>query len=331
MTTAGRGDGPVMPWWVSSSGWVIRRLPAGRFRAAALVAKRSAAPFVAQMAREHGGARFWCDLDDDIARDVCLVGNYEPQVSRVVTRLLSPGMTIVDAGANWGYFTLLAASRVGRTGRVMAFEPDPRVFALLERNLALNPFPHVVALPMAAGRAAGTLTLEGYEPDAHNRGISRVRENDAPASPTSFTVHAARMDDVLRERGVDGVDFIKIDVEGAEDAVLEGMRDGLAAGRYRRVLLELHPALLAERGPDAGRLLRDLPCVGLRGMGLRSLGRGREAGRLRHVDGHRGAPAAHRPRAGIGPMAAHVMDAPGYTAALVCGRREAGCGMRDSG
>ena len=256
MTTAGRGDGPLAPWWVRSSGWVIRRLPAGRFRAAALVAKRSAAPFITRLSPEHGGARFWCDLDDDIARDVCLIGNYEPQVSRVVMRLLSPGMTVVDAGANWGYFTLLAASQVGRTGRVIAFEPDPRVFDLLERNLALNAFPHAVALPMAAGRAAGTLTLDGYDPHAHNRGISRVREGGAAASPTSsptsFTVAAARLDDVLRERGVGEVDFIKIDVEGAEDAVFEGMRDGLAAGRYRRVLVELHPALLAERGltPD---------------------------------------------------------------------------------
>jgi FkbM family methyltransferase len=236
------------PWWVRSAGWMIRRLPAGRFRAAALIAKGTHEPFVARMSPDHGGARFWCDLADDIARDVCLVGNYEPQVSRVVTRLLSPGMTVVDAGANWGYFTLLAASLVGPLGRVLAFEPDPRVFDLLQRNLTLNRFPHVTALPLAAGRAAGSLTLDGYDADAHNRGISRVRQDGAPASATSFKVGAARMDDVVAERGIDVIDLVKIDVEGAEDAVLDGMRAGLRTGRYRRVLIELHPAILAERG-----------------------------------------------------------------------------------
>ena len=260
---AGQTAGAV-PWWVGPAAWMIRRLPAGRFRAAALIAKGTYEPFVARMAPDHGGARFWCDLADGIARDVCLVGHYEPQVSRVVTQLLSPGMTVVDAGANWGYFTLLAASLVGPAGRVLAFEPDPRVFDLLQRNLSLNAFAHVTALPLAASRSTTTLVLDGYAENASNRGVSRVREGGS-ASATSFLVHAARMDDVLEQREIRAVDLIKIDVEGAEDAVLDGMRAGLAAGRYRRILIELHPALLAERGqsPDqCCQMLRDAGYIG---------------------------------------------------------------------
>jgi FkbM family methyltransferase len=218
---------------------------------------------VARLPAEYGGPNFWCDLSDDIARDVCLVGSYEPQVTRVLTRLLSPGMTVVDVGANWGYFTLLAASRVGPTGRVVAFEPDPRMFRLLERNLALNAFPHVEALPVAAGRSAEALTLEGYAADARNRGTSRVCDGE-PADSTSFVVPSGRMDELLREQGC-VIDLIKIDVEGTEDAVLDGMRDGLCAGRYRRVLVELHPQLLAARGLTPDRCCAALIAAGYTG------------------------------------------------------------------
>lgn len=200
------------------------------------------------MPAEAGGLLFSCDLLDEIARDVCLCGSYEPQETRLLSRLLRRGMTVVDAGANWGYFTLLSAHIVGTTGRVVSLEPDPRVFALLQRNLSLNDLPQVTALALAAGASRGTLTLDGYHAFAANRGVSRIDAHADPLRSTTFTVACERVDDVIGERGVDAVDLVKIDVEGAEDGVLAGMEAGLRTHRYRRVLLELHPTLLAERG-----------------------------------------------------------------------------------
>lgn len=239
---------PTAPAWTRAAAAIIRRLPAGRYRAAAMVARARPRPFVARMPDHAGGLMFWCDLGDDIARDVCLAGDYEPQETRLLSLLLRPGMTVIDAGANWGYFTLLCAHLVGAGGRVLALEPDPRMCALLRRNIDLNRLSGVDALPIAAGRAPGTLLLRGHDPASGNRGVSRVDADADPSSSTTFTIASERLDDLLAARGMGEVDLVKIDVEGAEDAVLEGMRAGLGAHRYRRVLLELHPALLAGRG-----------------------------------------------------------------------------------
>src|SRR6185436_6225769 len=129
-----------------------------------------------------------CDLSEEIARDACLVGIYEPQETWLVSRLLRPGMTAVDVGANWGYFTLLCAHLVGATGRVLSLEPDPRVFELLQENLALNDLPHVTPLPLAAAASCGTLTLDGYGPADTNRGVSRIHANADPLRPSTFSV-----------------------------------------------------------------------------------------------------------------------------------------------
>lgn len=267
-------DEQEAPVWVRGAAAVIRRLPAGRFRAAAFVARARPRPFVARMPEAAGGSRFWCDLADEIARDVCLTGEYEPQETRLLSLLLQPGMTVVDAGANWGYFTLLAAHLVGSRGRVVALEPDPRMWALLEWNTRLNRLGQVEALPIAAGRERGTLTLEGHDSASGNRGVSRIVADADPHSATTFTVASARLDDLLTERGVGDVDLVKIDVEGAEDAVLDGMRAGLAAGRYRRVLIELHPGLLAARGVGMDACCGALAAAGYLGWAFDHSARG---------------------------------------------------------
>lgn len=236
------------------------------------------------MPPDAGGLLFWCDLADEIARDVCLVGTYEPQETQVLSSLLRSGMTVVDAGANWGYFTLLSAHRVGRSGRVLALEPDPRVFALLQRNLSLNDLPHVRALPLAAGASPGTLTLDGYNPSATNRGVSRIHASADPLSATTFSVTCEPLDHLLTAQAIDIVDLLKIDVEGAEDAVLAGMTDGLRAHRYRRVLLELHPALLAERGVTVDACCRTLAAAGYIGWSFdHSAAAGRRAAYAREM------------------------------------------------
>jgi FkbM family methyltransferase len=272
--TDGAGGDPVSaPWWVAPGRRLIRALPAGRFRAAALAARSTAAPFVARMSPDHGGARFWCDLRDTIARDVCLIGIYEPQVSQVMAALLGSATAsavsstvVVDVGANWGYFTLMAAELVGRSGRVLAVEPDPRMFALLQRNLSLNGLSQVDAVACAAGADRETRWLHGYADGAENRGVSRIRAGAGTADGvTAFAVRTAPLDLLLDERNIGAVDLIKIDVEGFEADVLGGMADGLATQRYRRIVIELHPALLAERGTTAEECAARLLAAGYTG------------------------------------------------------------------
>jgi FkbM family methyltransferase len=251
---------------VRAAAALIGRLPAGRSRAAARIAAWSPRPFIARAATPAGDFRFWCDLADEIARDACLLGAYEPQVTRVVEALVTPGATVVDVGANWGYFALLAARLAGPDGRVIALEPDPRPFALLERNRALNAFEGLLPLPLAAGAGRETVALDGYADGATNRGVSRTRRV-APDERADLhpRVASVALDALLDEHGIGAVDLVKIDVEGAEDGVLAGMMAGLRTRRYRRVLIELHPSLLAERGVTADACCEPLRAAGYRG------------------------------------------------------------------
>lgn len=251
------------PWPVRALRNVLRRLPRGRYRLLAALAP-SHGRFTARLADELGAARFTCDLSDALSREVCFTGLYEPPVTRVFQRHVRRGGTVVDAGANWGYFSLIAASACGPEGKVMALEPDPRQFAALSRNLALNRFEHVEAIQAAAAASAGRLTLIGYEHDAANRGVSRLRAaiDEGPDAPR-FEVRATTIDALTSSSAA--VDLVKIDVEGAEDLVLRGMQNGLRARRYRAILLELHPAMLSARGLDPGSCVRVLLDFGYRG------------------------------------------------------------------
>lgn len=202
--------------------------------------------FPARLADDVGGARFACDLGDQIAREVCLTGLYEPPVTRVLQHHLPAGGTAVDLGANWGYFSLVAAAAVGPSGTVLALEPDPRQFNALSGNVAANGFRQVSPLQAAAAAREGRVSLVGYEEGAANRGVSRIA--GPSAAGRRFDVRSMSVDDLTA--ACPRVDLVKIDVEGAEDAVLDGMREGLSSRRYRALLVEVHPDLLRGGGID---------------------------------------------------------------------------------
>jgi FkbM family methyltransferase len=194
--------------------------------------------FIARFSASRSELSFVCDLRDGIAREVCFLGGYGPQETRLLCTLLAPGMTVIDVGANWGYFTLVAASIVGPRGRVIALEPEPRVFALLKENLLLNHLSHVLALREAATDRASTMPLYGFDEDGGNWGVSSV----VLASPGAVRTRVVGrpVDAVVRDADLASVDLVKIDVEGHELEVLAGMADGLGRGCYRRVIIEWH-------------------------------------------------------------------------------------------
>ena len=257
-------SGPTLlqEWRIRGLRAVIRAVPRGRYSAMARLAP-SRGQLEAHLAPDAGGARFHCDLADQIQREVCFTGLYEPPVTRVFQQQLSPGGIAVDVGANWGYFTLIAAPLVGSGGRVIALEPDPRQHQALLRNIESNAFAHVTAHRAAASSATGRVSLAGYHDAATNRGVSRIAIAKDDASAPRFEADATTIDELTRD--LPRVDVVKIDVEGAEDLVLEGMRQGLAARRYRAVLLELHPDALRARGVPPERCLDALADAGYRG------------------------------------------------------------------
>ena len=228
------------PLWFRAARAAIRRLPAGRFRVFNRLARHVPLPPFADRLND-GGLLYRCDLRHLIAREICLTGRYAPTEGTLVRASLPPGGTFVDVGANIGYFALVGAALVGESGRVVALEPDPRMAAELRQNLALNGLGRVAVLEVAAADAEGEATLKGYAEEGGNWGVSTLSPAASPLGRPAFSVRCAPLDRVLDEAGVGAVDLVKVDVEGAEARVLRGMRDGLRTGRYRRVLVELHP------------------------------------------------------------------------------------------
>lgn len=152
-----------------------------------------------------------------------------------------PGQVVVDVGAHIGVFTLMAARRVGPAGRVVSFEPSPRTQELLRRNLAANGLSWVRFHPLAVADAEGSAELFVADDASNNPAADTLT---ASAGRKGVTVRLRRLDDVLAEEGVTRVDHLKIDVEGAEQRVLDGAPRTLAA--TRRIVMEVHPPRVAK-------------------------------------------------------------------------------------
>lgn len=182
-------------------------------------------------ARTRYGFKFKADLGDWLGQYVYLTGVYEPPTARVIAELLEPGETFIDVGANSGFFTLLASSRVGPGGRVLSFEPVPSMHKRLLENIALNDMNNVAVHVAALSNAEGVLPLfEG--PEGH-KGISSLRHIDNSAATIEVkTLPLDSFGDTLST-----LKLVKIDVEGAEQLVLEGMTN---------ILHKYHPYLVIE-------------------------------------------------------------------------------------
>lgn len=156
-------------------------------------------------------------MGDWLGTHVYLEGEYEPETTSVVRQLLRPGDTVLDVGANVGYYTLLAASLVGPAGKVYAFEPAPCTRQRLIDNIVLNRLTNVHVKAEAITDQQQTLTL--FQGPEDHLGLSSLRPLDATSA--TFEVRADTLDALLPAD--ETVDFVKIDVEGAEGKVLAGM------------------------------------------------------------------------------------------------------------
>src|SRR5215469_4133863 len=146
-------------------------------------------------------------------------GSYEPGVTAVVMRYVKPGMSVVDIGANIGYFTMLLAYLVEPTGLVVAVEPNPENIKLIEASRRVNGFDQVLIIQAAAGRQTGLLALNV----SHSNGMTGELPDNVDAIFASRPVPCFALDAILpRDRPFD---LVKIDTEGAELNALIGLSD----------------------------------------------------------------------------------------------------------
>jgi FkbM family methyltransferase len=180
---------------------------------------------------------------------------YEPMTTEYLHRYLRPGCVFADVGANHGYFTVLAAGLVGERGRVFAFEPNPPVYERLDHHVRVNGFNHrVVLLQQALWDSTGEETFFVSQ-WRENSGISTLTPGASTLAQGGLSpdrtirVRTETFDHWLAESGIERVDAVKIDAEGAEAHVVRGMSEALGAGRIDAVICE------TEWDSDAHRFL----------------------------------------------------------------------------
>jgi FkbM family methyltransferase len=165
------------------------------------------------------------DGRDMVTQSILTDGIWEPKVTAFVRDSVKPGDVVVDIGAHVGYYTLLTSRLVGDAGRVVAVEPNPPTIARLERNLALNRSRNVVVQKVACTDAETTLKF--YQAPLENTGESSMSK-DSARQGTEIIVPGVPLDKIIQSLGLTHVNFVKIDVEGAEVMVLNGMKSVLA-------------------------------------------------------------------------------------------------------
>ncbi|MFQ3597207.1 MAG: FkbM family methyltransferase [Chloroherpetonaceae bacterium] len=191
------------------------------------------------------GIRMDLELNEYVQSQLYLFGNFEPATVKVLKRLLKSGDMVLDIGANVGYIALEMAKCVGASGKVFAFEPDAKNFALLKRNLELNPDCNIEPIALAVSDTNAPLRLYksiiDFNDSAHSTLPSEKHSVDFIEIPTTT------IDDFVQSRGVQKLNAIKIDIEGAEMSAFRGMRQTLS--RFRPIVIS---ELCAEHQARAG-------------------------------------------------------------------------------
>jgi FkbM family methyltransferase len=170
-----------------------------------------------------------------ITPHLAMDGYWESWITIALARMLRPGWHCLDVGANHGYYTLIMADAVGPQGRVVPVEPTPRLAELLRQTLDVNGFPGVTVASTAATDTDGEmLQLVIPARRSMNARLAQV------AGPTDVAVEVETVTVDTLTRDWPRVDLIKIDVEGAEEGVWEGMQRTVAQNRDLVVILELN-------------------------------------------------------------------------------------------
>jgi FkbM family methyltransferase len=213
------------------------------------------------------GSTLWACPAEHLGRCLSTTGVYDLAVSELLFRLTREGDLVVDAGANIGYMTLLAAVAVGPGGRVIAFEPNPDVFAILKQNVEASRHRILMApvelrqVALGACRHAAVLVVPDVS--AANSGLGYIQVDGGPregeAARAALSIRVEPLDEVIEARPVG---LLKIDVEGHEFQLLQGAVRAISARRIRHIVFEDHRGA----GSEASRFLAD------RGYSLFSIG-----------------------------------------------------------
>jgi len=200
------------------------------------------------LARILGRPKIFLSTDDlGFACQLMLDGYWEIWLTQFFARVIKPGMTVIDVGANFGYYTVLFGDAVGATGRVIAIEPVPSTAAILRKTIDLNGLTYTTRLVIAAAGDRDDAEVHIVVPPGEPKNAAVV------ATPCKGSIMAPSVTIDRLTRDLDRLDMVKIDAEGAELTILAGMKETIA--RFKpRILLEFNAA----RYPDPDAFLAEI-------------------------------------------------------------------------
>lgn len=206
-------------------------------------------------------------LDKDRAMRQTFEGYASKKIHEEVTTNLFKNIVkeknvVVDLGANIGYFTLLAARLIGENGKVFAFEPEPKNYNYLVKNIELNNYKQVNALQMAVSNKKGKTKLFICNYDTGHHTINKYEGVKAysggrPTKEKSIEIETTTLDEFFRGNE-NSVNVIKMDVEGAEVLALAGMDKILKTNKKLKMIIEFFPLLIKSMGSSPEEFIRKL-------------------------------------------------------------------------
>jgi len=201
--------------------------------------------------KEIQGSKMYLNLNDfGLSKYLFLNGIREPECTKIMKEELKEGMTIVEIGANIGYYALMEASIIGKKGKIYAIEPFPSNFDLLGKNVKLNSYNDIVELhQLAIGDKTGLTNL--FVSDKHN--LCNMLQNDADSC---VEVPAVTFDEFIKDKKLP--DMIRMDIEGFEYFILDGMKKTMEKCKSCKMFIEVHPYQMYEKGLDYKKPLETL-------------------------------------------------------------------------
>jgi FkbM family methyltransferase len=206
-----------------------------------------------------------------------LTNRHEAESLQLVDQYLKPGMTMLDVGAHVGYYARRAARLVGEQGQVFAFEPHPRTFATLSRNV--RRFPNVTPVQAALSDTEGTAELYDYlmmsasgslHYDESLLELQKAHLTDSDVAPRisegfptqKYAVQTITADGFLSEQGIQSVNLVKMDIEGAEIGALRGMKATIDHSPQMKLIMEYNPKALKAFDYEPQEALRQVLGLG---------------------------------------------------------------------
>jgi FkbM family methyltransferase len=170
------------------------------------------------------GLLFHCDTQSFLEWYIFFYGAFRPEVSRLINRMLRPGQVAIDIGANVGMHSVIMANRVGPTGHVVVFEPDPHPMGRLRRNMALNGIDWVTTVEAAVSARSETRTFYLHDDTIGNFANASLVAANVGKQTASVEMQVVSIDEWMRDNPLPRVDVVKLLAQGEEYNALQGMR-----------------------------------------------------------------------------------------------------------